>query len=315
MSNDGLESDHGITRRPYVVSEDLDLVLSSWCIDNNFILPAPRFFTALRYNMKQVLEEIFEDVVFVDKINILKSIDDYVLDNEFTVSLDRIYFKGHYFLDVTRLVDVDGNCIGLGSRNSRSLDIQLSTLAKRFHGKNIAIFDDVIFSGDGIIEIINLLNSYNIIVDKVIAGIIIGESAQNIVDTHSSQNYSLQVLTNVYIEDVVDEICERDFYFGVPFSGRSVGIVKNGMAICPDRFHSLPYFMPFGKPYEWASIPLDRCLEWSRFCIKQSIELWQEISRLSNRSVLISDLSRKSLVADQGSLSACSFLKKSLNLF
>lgn len=84
-------------------------------------------------------------------------------------------------------------------------------------------------------------------------------------------------------ESVIDEVCERDFYPGVPLSGRTLFGAKNV---------GVPYLLPFGKPGEWASMPTNWQVPFSAFCIQQTIRLFKEIERHSQRIVTCSDLGR-----------------------
>ena len=83
-------------------------------------------------------------------------------------------------------------------------------------------------------------------------------------------------------KDVIDQICERDFYFGIAGSGISINTGTNIV--------KAPYFIPFGNPVDRASIPESAATYFSNSCISRSILLWQEIERLSNRTLLIKDL-------------------------
>ena len=83
-------------------------------------------------------------------------------------------------------------------------------------------------------------------------------------------------------ENVIDQICERDFYFGIAGSGISV---LTGTTVV-----KAPYFIPFGNPVERASIPQNSATYFSNSCISRSITLWEEIEKLSKRKILIKDL-------------------------
>lgn len=83
-------------------------------------------------------------------------------------------------------------------------------------------------------------------------------------------------------KEVIDQICERDFYFGIAGSGISV---KTGTEIV-----KAPYFLPFGNPVDRASIPKEYATYFSNSCINRSILLWQEIEKLSKKEILIKDL-------------------------
>lgn len=86
-------------------------------------------------------------------------------------------------------------------------------------------------------------------------------------------------------ENIIDQICERDFYFGIAGSGISI---KKGTSIC-----KAPYFYPYGDPVSRASIPEKSAKYFSLTCIYRSLYLWQEIERLSKREILIKELPEK----------------------
>ena len=79
-----------------------------------------------------------------------------------------------------------------------------------------------------------------------------------------------------FYEAVIDEVCERDFYPGIPLSGRLVAKSSNV---------GMPYILPFGRPKEWATIPEEWHRELSRFCLTQTIRLFTEIERHSGKIV------------------------------
>jgi hypothetical protein len=88
------------------------------------------------------------------------------------------------------------------------------------------------------------------------------------------------------MENIIDQICERDFYFGIVGSGISIKNKNN--EIC-----KAPYFTPFGDPITRASIPKDWEKYFSQSCISRSIALWNEIEKLSQKKYLIKDLPEK----------------------
>lgn len=74
-------------------------------------------------------------------------------------------------------------------------------------------------------------------------------------------------------KEVIDQICERDFYFGIAQSGISVR--NNDGKVC-----KAPYFVPFGNPVERASIPKEQEIFFSEGCIKRSIALWESVKKM-----------------------------------
>ena len=83
--------------------------------------------------------------------------------------------------------------------------------------------------------------------------------------------------------DVIDLVCERDFYFGIAQSG--ISIRSNDGKILKS-----PYFKPFGNPKERASIPKEHENFFSNGCLIRSMFLWKCIEDNSKRKILIRDL-------------------------
>jgi hypothetical protein len=142
----------------------------------------------------------------------------------------------------------------------------------------VCLVDDVIFSGSLIERVIKLLSYIGVEVAAVRAGVGIGEGMKRI----SNLNYSVTCLKEY--EAVTDEVCERDFYLGIPYSGRSL---INGGNI------GMPYILPFGKPEKWASVPNLVQNSFSEFCIKQSIVLFEAVQESSKRTICCSEIDRK----------------------
>ncbi len=86
-------------------------------------------------------------------------------------------------------------------------------------------------------------------------------------------------------ENVIDQICERDFYFGIAQSG--ISVVKDGKIL------KSPYFKPFGDPVKRASIPKEYEILFSNGCLARSMFLWKFIEDNSKKKVFIRDLPEK----------------------
>ena len=85
--------------------------------------------------------------------------------------------------------------------------------------------------------------------------------------------------------DVLDQICERDFYFGIAGSGIMIST--------SDGMYKAPYFRPYGNPKERASIPLEYVDYFSKGCLDRSLCLWNEIDKLRKIKSKISELPEK----------------------
>lgn len=264
------------TYKPYLVSADTNRLLSSWAEKNRLLVPTSSYFASLLEELRQVLGSYFNQAEIISERELVEGLNELVKESSLPViSLDRTYIEANQpqlagFLDVTRATDENLNSIGLEGRSQAlSIPAQVAKFVERYKNRPIALLDDVVFEGKTMLQVVEEFRCQGIPVEKILTGIVIGDGQRLL------QENGLEVTSVVpaYVQ-VVDEICERDFRIGVPYSGRSV--------ITPDGQQGAPYLLPFGKPVEWASIPEDRAVEFSLFCLWQSLQLWLEIERLSD---------------------------------
>jgi len=267
-----------MTDKPFVLSEDAEVLLRRWAEQKGFRLPSSAFFAGLLDTLVGMLRKIFGNVILAEELAIAGQLNTWVRrDGLPAVSMDGVYFCSPFTIQVNRMVDGAGNDAGLGSRpGTLPLQDQLESL--RNNGlTEIVLVDDVVYSGHQMAQIIGQLKKVGIRVVRVLAGISIGmgESLLSGMGVDIAAVYS--------IPEVVDEICQRDFLPGVPRSGRTLAGSGNV---------GMPYILPFGNPGKWASIPEGQQQKFSRECIELAIRLFEGIEEMSGRLVLCSDLSR-----------------------
>lgn len=202
------------------------------------------------------------------------------------VTLDKIFIKPDekniFFLDCTRINGTNE----IVSRKSESIDLQIERISKAV-GNKILLADDVVFSGNVLKNIINRFNRFGVEVVEIISSIC----------SSDAYNYFLKKLkygikTNYIMStDVIDQICERDFYFGIAGSGIMVN-TSNGL-------YKSPYFKPYGNPNERASIPIEFEDYFSKGCLERSIYLWEEIDKLKGRKTIIEELPERIINTNQ----------------
>ena len=192
--------------------------------------------------------------------------------------MDKIYIKPNeeniFYLDCTRVDQTND----VTARNKESIENQIKRISKSITRKQIVLADDVVFSGSVLRRIISLFKQQGVEVVKVISSISTKEG-------YDYFNKTLKEgLETCYLlgEDVIDQICERDFYFGIAGSGILVK-TKEGLM-------KAPYFQPFGNPNERASIPKDKEISFSKGCIERSILLWDAIDSLKGEKTKIKEL-------------------------
>ena len=148
-----------------------------------------------------------------------------------------------------------------------------------YPNKEIAIIDDVLFEGNTHKYVYDLFKSRGVTVSKVFVGISIGDGKKML------ESHGINVESVVHYDSVIDEICERDFLAGVPFSGRTI-ITNTGI-------YGAPYFEPFGKPVDWASIPVGDASLFSNFCVDSSLNFWRNIERKNRRQISTEEVPMK----------------------
>lgn len=269
-------------RSPYVISEDIHILLDEWARNRGFMLSSKKFFKELRKEMREYLEQIFglDNADRVSATELRGGMRKLIRQAKLpAVSMDRVYVQTTPGIQVARIVDDNLNDCGIGLRfGELSIQEQLLNIKSKFK-EIVLLVDDVLFSGKVMVEIIESLEKMGVKVPLVVVGIAIGEGEKRVKDRTKSKVFSVR-----YYKEVIDEICERDFYPGVPLSGRLVSGTKFETGA--------PYLLPFGKPHEWASIPREKEKEFSVFCLRQTIKLWKAIEKASGKIVRCCDLER-----------------------
>ncbi|PIX62397.1 hypothetical protein CO057_03970 [Candidatus Uhrbacteria bacterium CG_4_9_14_0_2_um_filter_41_50] len=266
--------------KPYIVSADIYLLMEKWATRHDFVLSEKEFFSKLREEFSDYMRRIFPDFELVSEEEISLGLIELVEKSGLPViSLDHVYFQSKLNFEIARLADEYGNDRGLGRRGNTLPLIKQVRKLKMSGVREAVLVDDVVFSGALIERVVEVLSKIGISVPLIIAGIGINEGINRI-------NGSREIRCVHTYNSVIDEVCERDFYPGVPLSGR--------LLIGNDNI-GIPYILPFGKPDGWASIPSDQTKNFSRFCIQQTITLFDEIAESSGKPVLCQDLGRKVL--------------------
>jgi hypothetical protein len=234
----------------------------------------------MRGELRSYLESIFgtRTVQFIPRKEIIQGAIEIVERTDAPiVSLDNSYLLTTNRLSVSRCVDSQMNSIGIRPRfGELAIDHQIQRLLDSGL-REVVLFDDVIFSGESVIDLSERLRRVGILVRKIIAGIAIRKGCDSIRDS------GIEVEAAINFNEVIDEICERDFYAGIPYSGRSMDD--------PLRNIGVPYFMPFGKS-SWVSIPENKFKDFSCFCIEASIRLWEFVEEEHGRIIIHRDVPR-----------------------
>ncbi len=254
--------------KPYVVSSGIEQIIKMYCKERGFICPQEAFFSKMSLNLKKELRKVFQRVEIISHEEIEKGIKKILGENlELeVVSLDRVYIDSKLNLDLTRKVTTNGTCV-IGNRASTPPIEEQFTIIREANVKKIILVDDVLFSGGTLLSVMKRLRTMEVEVLLVVVGIAIGEGVDEI-----GQRCKVEYVKKYH--QVIDEICEWDFYPGVPFSGR---LTHEGCR--------RPYCAPFGDIVSWASSQEQHKQSFSEYLIKESIALFEEIERINNREI------------------------------
>ncbi len=274
--------------KPYVMSEDLGILMKGWEEVTGNKVPPVSYFASLTDKLRHDIEcSIDEKVVVVSSSELTEGLTEEVSkDKNPIVSLDRAYVDNALSsivgnIDSTRGVNEKLEKLGelIPRPGYLPLDLQYEEL-RSDKVSPITLVDDVIYDGDTALGISERLAKVNRPVERVIAGIAIGDGVKKL------EKAGIEVVCVRFFSDVIDEVCERDFFAGATMSGRTV-IHEDGST------WSVPYFSPFGKPEEWASIPLQSAERFSQYCLENSIDMWSKVKNEQGLSVLARDIPRR----------------------
>jgi hypothetical protein len=275
-----------VKKMKYFVSQDVGLILkgnnSFECLGAEDARKRPSYddtISKVREDLKTDLENIFpdDDIVIIPEQEMLRTARSQIKNCRLPiVSMDRVYAGGNN-ADITKYLEItrDG-AGGYISRNRNGVAEPLDIVIRKLCGelkneKHIAILDDVLYSGETMLKVVNEFKKNGVQVDQILVGLAKDEAST----LYKSEGIDLQagrIMTNLR-----DELCERDFFFGVPHSGTQIGGTVTE-----------PYFLPFSaglndkgenKMEGKTSIPPLNQIEFSQNCIKRSLNLWQDIER------------------------------------
>ncbi len=286
-----------------VFSNDIIRILNGYnaldfnYLNNGMIVPDNDFISEIRKDFYLDAKRVFNGkVTIINEDDMLNETYDVIKDiiNKYPIiSLDKVYLKPDknvFFLDCTRL---DGSNKIVSRNNpdvSLDVNINIKNLAcyfKKIGISEIILFDDVVFSGGVLQTIIEEFNKYQI---QVIGIRSLISTYKSYVKFNDQLPYGLKC-SYLLDNNVIDQICERDFYFGIVQGG--ILVLKNNL-----KYKSY-YFKPFGNPVVRASVPKEQEKDFSLGCISRSIKLWEEINRKSNKEFYVSDLPEKIYLADE----------------
>lgn len=165
--------------------------------------------------------------------------------------------------------------------NGPSLEQQMETISKKLKDaeqNQVALADDVVYSGGTLLRYINLLKDKGIEVKKIIASVV---ASKDVLDRFES--LGIEVVSGRKFSNVVDEVCMRDFVIAAPDGGRKI-ITFTGKTVTG------PYVRPCGDPENWASVSPDHAASFSQTCHKSAHHIWEGVKKPDGKPVTFGDV-------------------------
>lgn len=299
---------------PYVVTEDLSPLLGTWARRKGFTLPGPEFFQDLRTrliaDLRLVLSAQYPDpeILYLPFAELRQQAAAGLAAHPSDVPL--VTLDHHYFPTIERVVDVTRlsekkpggwrKLRGVGTRvDCPSVEEQIAAVSRSLPvgTETIGLVDDGLWSGTTTLAVADLFWRHcGIRTDRIMVALMVEspDTADRLLEVAHPSIISLARRFPLRQGGVIDWICERDWYMGVPLGGRTVGPESRPyLHLDVGAYYLDPFDDKFlGDPADWASLDGPAVAAFSRRRIEDAIELFEAVSAASQRPVLSVDLER-----------------------
>ncbi len=277
---------------PYVVTNDLEIVFGA-LTNARFTRPESALIAEAANRIVQSLKKNFTQVDNIEAQRITCFLKDCVRGADMPVvsltgllTSDDVAVALNFSRSLVARKNAAGKLIlteaGIQPRfrDSGSLSEQFTNAMKIIRTRaDVAIADDVVFSGGTILKMAERLEAQGLNVRKVFASVAMEKSI------NALKERNIEVVADYIYQDVLDEVCMRDFMVGAPGGGRNI-ILDNGV------YASAPYIRPFGKIEDWASITGTAAAAHSKVCLETAADFWEQIKNRDGQSVKFGDLAK-----------------------
>ena len=276
---------------PYIVFNDLPISLKKLQKTHLFQSVDADFINKIGPEIQKVLSLYFKDVRLVESADIQFCLQSFVQQSQLPVlsmspllfgeSVDNISFSRCCAPPSAE----DNNIFRYIGRRPRYQDApsyqdMLSVFKSQYAGQRVNIIDDIVFSGESMIGIIDAFTSCGIIVDTVCACVILDRAYQAL------SAYDIKIVYQNKYDSVTDVVCSRDFIFGIPDGGVNYLNNDGSISFCT-------YIEPFGDVRKWASIQDTHARHFSHQMLNLSYQFWTMMEQNNNRTYSLADLQKK----------------------
>jgi hypothetical protein len=208
-----------------------------------------------------------------------------------STSVDFSVPRRGYVLEVNRLINEDGEIIGIGARpGHHGLDTQFDYISKAASGRPVILVEDGVFSGKTSEHIVRSLQQKAVNVTDVVTCFAFPHGIRRLNESFPK----LRVHFVHGLDNLIDWVPDHDFFPAAPNCGRVLG-VKIGSSYMPyyDRCgatYAVPYILPFSPITDWASIPNGFSKRFSEYCLRKAYEFFDKLDGINGRGIEYSDL-------------------------
>lgn len=195
-------------------------------------------------------------------------------------------------IQVNRIVDFEGNSLGLGPRpGNHTVREQVIALKKDTGNIPVVIVEDGMFHGETMEFVIDQLTKYGVKIAAVVVGFTFRE-AQPVIDRIIEKGIAFHSIEEFH--DLLDWVPDHDFFPFVPSNGKVIGMkVKNDFLpfySVDQASFSIPYLYGFCPVTDWTSIEEEAARVFTASCILYDIDIFTELERINGRDIKAVDL-------------------------
>lgn len=263
--------------------------------------PHSSFFKDIQSDLKKNLQTALPSDVSVEAISMADLSDD-ILAKATSIAGDKLLIvstcpeianpvKGNT-IQVNRIVDFEGNSLGLGPRpGSHSIHEQVVAIKKAAENQPVVIVEDGMFHGETMEFIIEELVKHGVKVASVVVGFTFPESQPTI---KSILDRGIAFHSIEEFHNLLDWVPDHDFFPFVPSNGKVVGMKIKGDYLpfysVDQASLSIPYLYGFCDMPKWTSLGNEPARVFTTACIRAAISLFMELEKLTGKEIRATDL-------------------------
>ena len=195
-------------------------------------------------------------------------------------------------MHLSRLIDFEGNIIGIGPRPYHDLPMQqFADFANEIADRDVILVEDGSFTGSTVLYTLELLKSKRARVRAIVLGIMFPGAEEKI-----KAVFDGEIVYCKKPENPLDWMPSHDFFPFIPNAGRVIGH-RLGKIVMPVYLNydnaaiAVPYVKPYGNT-DWASLPgnYHSLSAFSSFCLHSAEEIFFKMEEKTGKKICVGDV-------------------------